>query len=358
MFFEEHYFQKKSVDLTKLRAFGFEEKDKQFFYQSPLLDGSFEARLVVDDKGHLSGQVIDCDFDEPYDTFRSEQAQGPFVGQVREAYGNLLEEIAQKCYQTALFQWQQANRLVTSIKEVFQDTYDHPFEKYPDYLTYRVAGKWYALFFPVKGEKLGLSGARAQETYDVVNIKVPAQKMSELLEKPGIYPSYHMSKKTWVSVVLDDSLTDAELLEFVRQSRSLVAPAHLRQNQEPHYWIIPVNIKYYDIREEFTSSQDILWTQKASMQRGDYVAIYLTAPTKALGYLCQVLEANIPNQGYRDQASIKELMRIKPIHHFEDQAFNSERLKALGIKTVRGPRHMTDELVSALSPYLPKSQGD
>ena len=88
------------------------------------------------------------------------------------------------------------------------------------------------------------------------------------------------------------------------------------------------------------------------MQKGDFVAIYITAPTKAIRYLCQVLEANIPNQGYREEDSIKELMKIRLLHTFCDTDFDSDTLKNLGIKTVRGPRHMTDELVQALSPYL------
>ena len=71
------------------------------------------------------------------------------------------------------------------------------------------------------------------------------------------------------------------------------------------------------------------WTQKASMQKGTFVAIYITAPTKAIRYLCQVLEANIANQGYRDEGSIKELMRIKPLYSFNDSDFDSERLKVL-----------------------------
>ena len=52
--------------------------------------------------------------------------------------------------------------------------------------------------------------------------------------------------------------------------------------------------------------------RKLVCKRGDFVAIYITAPTKAIRYVCQVLEANIPNQGYREEESIKELMRIKP----------------------------------------------
>ena len=68
--------------------------------------------------------------------------------------------------------------------------------------------------------------------------------------------------------------------------------------------------------------------------------------------LLNILEANIANQGYRDEESIKELMRIKPLYSFNDSDFDSERLKCFGIKTVGGPQHMTDDLVQALSPYL------
>ena len=147
-------------------------------------------------------------------------------------------------------------------------------------------------------------------------------------------------------------MPDQTVFELLSNSRSLVAPKHLRKASEPHYWLIPANLKYYDIGEEFSASAEILWTQKASMQKGDFVAIYITAPTKAIRYLCQVLEANIPNQGYREEDSIKELMKIRLLHTFCDTDFDSDTLKNLGIKTVRGPRHMTDELVQALSPYL------
>ena len=92
--------------------------------------------------------------------------------------------------------------------------------------------------------------------------------------------------------------------------------------------------------------------RKPVCKKRDFVAIYITALTKAIRYLCQVLEANIANQGYRDEESIKELMRIKPLYSFNDSDFDSERLKCFGIKTVRGPQHMTDDLVQALSPYL------
>ncbi|WP_368037283.1 MmcQ/YjbR family DNA-binding protein [Streptococcus thermophilus] len=173
-----------------------------------------------------------------------------------------------------MFSSPQDNRLANFIVKEFSDQADHPFEKYPDYLSFRVDGKWYALFFPLKGDKLALSGEKASLVYDVVNIKVNPRQMDKLLDLDGIYPSYHMSKKTWISLVLDETIPDQTIFELIRGSRSLVAPKHLRKASEPHYWIVPVNLKYYDIGEEFSASEDILWTQKTSMQKGDFVAIY------------------------------------------------------------------------------------
>ena len=352
MTFEDAYFKKKVLKPDSLEPFGFTATEQGYEFRKTLIAEELEARLFIDLEGKLTGQVVDSDLDEPYDIFRSPQATGTYVGQVREAYGELLSQVADSCYEDQLFSSPQANRLAKFLAQEFSDQADHPFEKEPSYLSFRVDGKWYALFFPLKGEKLGLDGEKAELTYDVVNLKVNPTQMDKLLKMDGVFPSYHMSKKTWVSLVLDETLPDQTIFELLSESRSLVAPKHLRKASEPHYWIIPVNLKYYDIGDEFSANEEILWTQKASMQKGDFVAIYITAPTKAIRYVCQVLEANIPNQGYREEESIKELMRIKPLYTFNDTDFDSDRLKSLDIKTVRGPRHMTEELVQVLSPYL------
>ena len=352
MTFEDAYFKQKRLKPESLEAFGFRNTDKGWKLRKPLIDQELEVRIVIDEEGNLRGQVLDVDFNEPYDTFRSPQATGTYVGQVRETYGKLLSQVADSCYVDQLFSSPQANRLATFLTQEFSDQADHPFEKYPDYLSYRIAGKWYALLFPLRGEKLGLDSEKADKIYDVVNLKVDSKDMEQLMKMEGIFPSYHMSKKSWISLVLDETLPDETVFKLVTRSRSLVAPKHLRQTSGPHYWLIPANLKYYDIGAEFSANEEILWTQKASMQKGDVVAIYITAPTKAIRYLCRVLEANISNQGYREEEGIKALMRIRLLHTFKDADFNSEILKNLGIKTVRGPRHMTDKLVQAVSPYL------
>ena len=56
---------------------------------------------------------------------------------------------------------------------------------------------------------------RQNLTYDVVNLKVNPTQMDKLLKMDGVFPSYHMSKKTWVSLVLDETLPDQTILSFL-----------------------------------------------------------------------------------------------------------------------------------------------
>jgi len=56
--------------------------------------------------------------------------------------------------------------------------------------------------------------------FDVLNLKLDKEKIPELIRKNGIYPAYHMNKKYWVSVSLDETLKDEEILKFIDESYS------------------------------------------------------------------------------------------------------------------------------------------
>lgn len=54
---------------------------------------------------------------------------------------------------------------------------------------------------------------------EVINIKLD-DKVQESLNINGIYPAYHMNKKSWVSVILDDTLSDEKIMELIELSHS------------------------------------------------------------------------------------------------------------------------------------------
>ena len=349
---DQEVFQKKRVRLEKLEGAGFVHVGGQYRYREQILDGDFEVRVQIDANGQVSSQVMDLDLEEEYRAVQVPTATGSFVGQVREAYLAVLENLAATCFEALPFAKDQTNRLARKIEREWGDPYDRPFDKYGDIVSYRIGGKWYALILPLKLGKLGVTGPEAEEGVEVVNLKVDPADMEALLALPGVYPSYHMSKKSWISVVLDDALPDEQVWELVARSRHLANPNLLASDAGPDFWVIPANPKVYDIDAEFAETKTVYWTQKGKIKNGDLVAMYITTPVQAIRYVCCCLEAEIDNTLYPDEPHIKKLMKVELVAQFSDDLFPRERMVALGVRAVRGPRRMTKELREAVEQEL------
>jgi predicted DNA-binding protein (MmcQ/YjbR family) len=95
-------------------------------------------------------------------------------------------------------------------------TWDMPFG--PDVMTFRVAGKMFALA-PI-------------DPFATVNLKCDPERAVELRERyEGILPGYHMNKKHWNTVDVSGSVPHTLLLELVDHSYALVVdglPVKLR----------------------------------------------------------------------------------------------------------------------------------
>ena len=92
-------------------------------------------------------------------------------------------------------------------KESFGVSPDYPFEEDFETAVFRHTSnrKWFALVMRISKRKLGI---KSDEISDVVNLKLPTELMGSFDETDGVYPAYHMSKKHWISVLLDSAKTD------------------------------------------------------------------------------------------------------------------------------------------------------
>ncbi len=80
----------------------------------------------------------------------------------------------------------------------------------PDTLVYKVNGKIFLL--------VGLEGDPLQ-----FNVKCDPDKVQELREEfPCVLPGYHMNKKHWNTIVIDGSVSNAQLREWIDWSYELV----------------------------------------------------------------------------------------------------------------------------------------
>lgn len=97
---------------------------------------------------------------------------------------------------------------------------DYPWGKLPSYAVLRHGdnGKWYALIANVDRGKLEIAGDGA---VDILNVKCDPELSSILKRENAIIPAYHMNKEHWVTVILDGSVSDVDIVNFIDMSFEL-----------------------------------------------------------------------------------------------------------------------------------------
>jgi len=217
--FEKEVFKKSIPDYNKLVEYGFILKNKEYIFEKNFMDDEFRANIKISLDGDITGIVYDLESNDEYLPLRVENSQGAFVGEVRDAYKNILIDIRKNCFVEKYFVSPQSNRIAELIINKYGDKPVFMWEKFPDFGVFKNSktDKWYALIMNINRSKLI---ENAVGNFDVLNLKLDKEKIPELIRKNGIYPAYHMNKKYWVSVSLDETLKDEEILKFIDESYS------------------------------------------------------------------------------------------------------------------------------------------
>ena len=219
MSIESSIFEKFIVDKKSLIKYGFKLSGQDYIYEVQFMDGDFSARIVINRNGEVSGTVFDTENDEEYLPLRIDEQQGAFVGKVRDEYSKILTDIREKCFSQKYFISPQANRLAELIKKKYGDEPEFLWEKFPNLGVFRnqQSEKWYAIVMDVELNKLGED---SDKKVDVVNLKIDKDKIPELVKQNGIYPAWHMNKKYWITVCLNNTVDDDEIMQYVAESYS------------------------------------------------------------------------------------------------------------------------------------------
>lgn len=228
---EDKIFSRKRFIVEKMLESGFIKTEEGYEYKSDFMGGDFKAFLTVSENGKMRGMVVDKMNGEEYRQLKIDSFQGAYVNSVRFAYEKFLIGIAEKCCVGVLFSCDQANRIAEMIANRFNVDPDYPFEQsqYQSYGVFRHSdnSKWFALIMNVKRQVV-LKNAD-NNTVDIINLKIEPRKIETLIKKEGIYPAYHMNHKNWISVMLDDSLSDDDIMILIEESFALTEKQNQRE---------------------------------------------------------------------------------------------------------------------------------
>ena len=357
MSIESDFLKRYRPAFGKMEDAGFRKTDAGFEYEEVFFDGQFRARLTVDENGTIRGKVVDLDTEEEYLPIRAVHQSGSFVGSVREAYFQVLVRLRDACFIPVDFLGDQANRIAALIERAYGDAPEFPWEKFPGNGVFkcRENGKWYAAILTVAYGKLDPDRAKAgsdpEEIAEVINLKADPEEIPYLTGLPGIFPAWHMNKKHWISVLLDDTLTDERVMELIRESRRLVEENKPSGHVTGDAWIIPSNPKIYDVDAGFARGGGrIEWHQHNNIKAGDTLFIYSAAPNSAILYRCEVEASDLGYHGmFKESKGYTRSMRIRLVDRYTKDQFPLSFMKANGGSAIRSARRMPDQLLEAMA---------
>lgn len=97
-----------------------------------------------------------------------------------------------------------AQAIFKLVADRYQTTPAYLWQRYPDYAVLRHADnqKWYGLVMAVSKSDLGL--VPDDETLvEVLDVKLDPEDVELLQTEPAYLPAYHMNKRHWITVQLD-----------------------------------------------------------------------------------------------------------------------------------------------------------
>ncbi|MFS9206751.1 MmcQ/YjbR family DNA-binding protein [Streptococcus mitis] len=210
-------FKSYQFNQEKARAYGFVKNGEVWTYSYEILQGDFVMTVFII-ADNVSFQVFDQETADLYPQVHMESMRGSFVGNVREACLGILYQIRKACFEVQDFIFPQTKRIMTQVQEKYGNQLEYLWEKSPDTAVLRHEGnkKWYAVLMRISWEKLNKG---KEGLVEAVNLK--HDQVADLLSQKGIYPAFHMNKRYWISVALDDTLSDEEVLELIETSWKL-----------------------------------------------------------------------------------------------------------------------------------------
>lgn len=215
---------KASFVASKLIAFGFEfdSQTSTYLYKSKASDFNFEFRILIKD-GEYSTKVYDLDSECEYLLHKSHQAQGEFVGRVREYLSNLENKIIKQCALDPMFNTLQATKIIERVQEKYHVKAEFLFgEDEPTAVFRKVVKekpKWFAFISRCNRKTVTGTG---EGKIEILNLRLEASDVNKLITHEHIHRGYHMNKKYWLTIELDTTVDTDMIYALLDKSYQLL----------------------------------------------------------------------------------------------------------------------------------------
>ena len=209
--------EKYNLTENQLTKCGFLRDNKGLILNKSILNNEFRVEIrVVEETFEI--EVYDNNFNEIYPLFSVDSAVGEVVIKVRNEVELILKEILELSDNTEVIY----NEIIKYIKKKYSSTMVKPFRSNPNIKAFVTdKNKWYALILDVEYNKLNKDSS-IESKVKIINLKHNTDHISKIINERNLFPSYHMSKKHWISVVIDNNMDLNYLTQLIDISYNLV----------------------------------------------------------------------------------------------------------------------------------------
>lgn len=207
-------FNNKKMNVDKLFSFGFKYKDGGYSYSFNIASDQFEMKVFVSVNGTVSTKVLEISSGEIYTLHLVQDANGQFVGKMKEEYESVLGAIAKNCFEKDVFKSEYSKAVIQYTREKYGDELEFLWEKVSNnaILRRKDNAKWYVALLIIPRNKLGLKN---EGDVEIIDLRGDVSFIENFVDNKKYFPGYHMNKKHWFTICLDGSVAKEEIFERI-----------------------------------------------------------------------------------------------------------------------------------------------
>lgn len=215
----DNVLKNRAINYNKLLKYGFIRENDIYIYKAYIYDNQFEANIIISDKEKYS-KLIDIENKTEFALVDIEGIEGQFVGNLRQEYEKIIEDVIKKCTSKEVFKSKQAKEIIKYIRQKYSDELEFLWEKFDDNAIWRNKqnNKWYAALLIIPENKLGL---KSDNLVEIIDLRYEKDKIESIIDNEKIFPGYHMNKNSWITIELNNSLDTKEICNLIDNSYKL-----------------------------------------------------------------------------------------------------------------------------------------
>ena len=170
---------------------------------------------VIYKNNRLISRVIEVDCNLEY-IMVDVKYSGEFTSKVRCEYEAIIDDVINSCFDNDIFKNKKTKNVIKYIKDKYNTELEYLWPDTPNNAVMRNKNnKWYGIIMSVSKDKIGIDG---DGIIDIINVKHPSDRIIKLIDNRSFFQAYHMNKKNWITILLDNKIEDKVLFKLIDTS--------------------------------------------------------------------------------------------------------------------------------------------